>query len=299
MTVALLGARGLIGRAIEQGLEQAGRQVRSIGRQAGLTHRLDIATGEGLSTAAFAGCSVLIHAAGVTDEEMRRDRRAAFERAAVGTEAVLQAALAAGIRKLAYISSAHVYGPLAGEIDEDSPVNPLSDYALAHYLVEQLFRRHVGQAGIDCLILRPCAVYGPLGLLSDFHRWDLVPFGFPAAIIRDGRIEMKSSGEQRRNFVGSDVIAQTIMDWLGQGSQAVQVVNPLGAADMSVLDLAERCAEIGQSITGRACHVVRAPDGGVAPTLPFIYRSRFATPRAILTLDQHLRDLMGRLINEE
>jgi len=68
---------------------------------------------------------------------------------------------------------------------------------------------------------------------------------------------------------------------------------------MSILDLAERCAEIGQSITGRACPVMRAPDGGVPPVPSFIYRSRFATPRAILTLDQHLRDLMGRLINEE
>jgi UDP-glucose 4-epimerase len=299
MTVALLGARGLIGRAIDQSIKQAGRQVRALGRHAGASHRLDIATGEGLSAAAFAGCSVLIHAAGVTDEEMRRDRRAAFERAVVGTEAVLQAARGSGIRKLVYISSAHVYGPLAGEIDEDSPVNPLSDYALAHYLAEQLFRRHAGQAGIDCLVLRPCAVYGPLGSLADFQRWDLVPFGFPASIIRTGRIEMKSSGEQRRNFVGADVIAQTVLDWLKQGPQTVQVVNPLGIDDMSVLELAERCADIGQSMTGRACQVVRAPEGGLPPTLPFIYRSRFAMPRAILTLDQHLRDLMGRLINEE
>lgn len=299
MTVALLGARGLIGRAIEQGLTQSGWPVRSVGRDASASHRLDIATGEGLSAAVFAGCRVLIHAAGVTDEEMRRDRRAAFARAVVGTEAVLQAALGAGIRKLVYISSAHVYGPLAGEIDEDSPVNPLSDYALAHFLAEQLFRRCAGRAGIDCLVLRPCAVYGPLGLLTDFHRWDLVPFGFPAAIIRTGRIEMKSSGEQRRNFVGADVIAQTILDWLRQGIQAVQVVNPLGADDMSVLDLAQRCAEIGQSMTGRACQVVAGPDSGNLPALPFIYRSRFVMPRAILTLDQHLRDLMGRLMNEE
>lgn len=299
MTVALLGARGLIGRAIEQRLKLAGWQVRTVGRHAAAGWRLDIATGEGLSAAAFADCHVLIHAAGVTDEEMRRDRQAAFERAALGTEKVLQAAVAAGIKGLVYISSAHVYGPLSGEIDEDSPVNPLSDYALAHYLAEQLFRRSAGQAGLGCLILRPCAVYGPLGTLSDFHRWDLVPFGFPAAIIRTGRIEMKSSGEQMRNFVGADVVAETIADWLRRGLHGTDVINPLGVDELSVINLAERCALIGQSITGRPSQVIRMPGNAALSTPPFIYRSRFAAPRAILTLDQHLRDLMGRLINEE
>jgi len=297
MIAALLGHRGLIGNAVDQALQADRWQVRQIGRGPDTAYHLDLAAPVKPSPDLFSGCQLLVHCAGVTDEEMRHDRRRAFNRAVIGTEAMLRTAIAAGITQLVYISSAHVYGPLTGTLDERSPANPLSDYALAHFLAEQLFRRTATAAGLSCLILRPCAVYGPLRSLQDFQRWDLIPFGFPAAAARDGRIVLKSSGLQTRNFVGTDIVAKAIVDWLRRPPSGTELINPIGAADLSVLGLAERCAGIYQEITGMSCPIER-PIDLTEPEVPaFSYRSAKVPPHVGVTIDQHMRDLIIRIKN--
>jgi UDP-glucose 4-epimerase len=297
MIAAVLGHRGLIGNAVDQALQADGWQVRQIGRGPDTAYHLDLATSVNPSPDLFAGCQLLVHCAGVADEEMRHDRRRAFDRAVIGTEAMLRTAVTAGITQLVYISSAHVYGPLIGRLDESSPANPLSDYALAHFLVEQLFRRAAAAAGLSCLILRPCAVYGPLRSLQDFQRWDLIPFGFPAAAVRDGRIVLKSSGMQTRNFVGTDIVAMAIVDWLRRAPRGTELINPIGTADLSVLGLAERCAGLYHEITGMSCPIERPVDVGGPEVPAFSYRSSKVAPRVGVTIDQHIRDLIIRIKN--
>src|ERR1700743_1814127 len=109
MIAALLGYRGLIGSAVDQALQVDGWQVRQIGRGRDAAYHLDMAASASLPSDMLAGCQLLVHCAGVTDEEMRNDRRGAFDRAAIGTEAMVRAAVTAGIRRFVYVSSAHVY----------------------------------------------------------------------------------------------------------------------------------------------------------------------------------------------
>lgn len=297
MIAALLGYRGLIGSAVDQALQADGWHVRQIGRGHDAACHLDLAVSASMSPDIFAGCQLLVHCAGVTDEEMRNDRRRAFDRATTGTEAMLRAALTAGITRLVYISSAHVYGPLTGVLDESSPANPLNDYALAHFLAEQLFHRVAAAVGLSCLILRPCAVYGPLRSLQEFRRWDLIPFGFPAAAARDGRIVLKSSGMQVRNFVGTDIVAMTIVDWLRRTPGGTELVNPIGATDLSVLGLAERCARLYHEITGMVCPIERPVDFTEVEEPTLAYCSGKASPNVGVTIDQHIYDLIIRIKN--
>src|SRR5262249_6980594 len=141
-----------------------------LGRGPGNDVTVDLA---GRDTLLLPDCDALVHCAGVTDEEVKADSGSALLRAGNGTDRLIAAAMAAGARRLAYVSSAHVYGTLTGHIDETLPPNPLSDYALAHYVAEQVLRRAALRPGLAVRILRPCAVFGPLADPKRFRRWSL------------------------------------------------------------------------------------------------------------------------------
>jgi len=110
-TVAVAGASGLIGSAIARALETSGRRVVRIGRGPACDILLDLANPASLAGDALAGCEALVHAAGVTDEDFARPD-VAQAKADAGARALFDGAARAGVRRFAYVSSAHVYGPL-------------------------------------------------------------------------------------------------------------------------------------------------------------------------------------------
>jgi len=281
--VAVTGAKGLIGSAVAAELAARGHEVLSLGRGPGNAVTLDLAGKIPLLPAADA----LIHCAGVTDEEVKADSAAALTRAAAGTERLIAAAAKAGAARMVYVSSAHVYGPLTGHLDETSPANPLSDYALAHFVAEQVFRRH----GTPTRILRPCAVFGTLADPQRFRRWSLIPFSFPRAIAETGLIRILGTGRDRRNFVGTDVVAALAADFVEMQTGGVSHLNPVGTADMTVAEFAELCARLGGDVLGRSCRVEIAGKGeAAAPALE--YRSVMGGSRSGRSLETHIVELI-------
>lgn len=283
--VAVTGAKGLIGSAVAAGLVARGHSVLALGRGAGNAVTLDL-TDRQLPT--LPPIDALIHCAGVTDEEVKADRDAALTRAVSGTERLIAAAAAAGARRMVYVSSAHVYGALAGHIDETMPANPLSDYALAHYLAEQIFRRHAAATRI----LRPCAVFGPLAELQRFRRWSLIPFSFPRAIAESGVIRILGTGRDRRNFVGTDVVGALAADFIEMQITGVTLLNAVGTADLTVAEFAELCARLGGDLLGRSCRVEIAGKGDSAAPPPLEYRSVMGGQRNGRSLETHIVELV-------
>lgn len=291
----ILGASGLIGAAIAARL--AAQQPHLLGRGAGMDTPLDLADLHALKAGLFADGGALVHAAGVTDEEFANDPAAAWQRSALGSKALIAAAKTDGVTRMVYISTAHVYGPLEGEIDEARPVNPMSDYALAHYTAEQWFRRAARVDGMDVLILRPCAVYGLPTDMTRFKRWSLIPFSFPRELLERGCITLKSDGSQRRNFVSASAIAAQVAGFLAEPALPgrCRVVNPVGPDDMSVLDFAERCVALLAPLMPARGRVER-PQGSSAPgPAPLLYRSAYTSAEARSTLDETIRALGARL----
>jgi UDP-glucose 4-epimerase len=284
--VAVTGAKGLIGSAVAAELAARGHDVMTLGRGAGNAVILDLAD----TLPALPPLDALIHCAGVTDEEVKADGAAALTRAAAGTERLIAAAAAVGARRMVYVSSAHVYGPLTGHIDETMPPNPLSDYALAHFLAEQIFRRHAARLGFAARLLRPCAVFGPLAEPERFRRWSLIPFSFPRAIAETGLIRILGTGQDRRNFVGTNVIAALAADFIEMQTAGVTLVNPIGTADVTVAEFAEMCARLGRDLTGRNCRVEIAGKGEADP--PLEYRSVVVGARNGRSLETHIAELI-------
>lgn len=294
MRIAIAGATGLIGHAAAARLAAGGHSLVRIGRGEGNEIRCDLRQPDDLPADALAGCEALIHAAGVTDEDFG-DAQSAYAKAIFGSMALAAAARRAGVARIVYVSSAHVYGPLEGRIDEACPPNPISDYAIAHFAAEQVIRRWALETGGAALLLRPCAVFGMPPSVERFARWSLIPFDFPRQAL-GGRIVLKTPGTQRRNFVAAGGLAGLIGGWLGQAGRGVQVHNAAGDQEMTVYDFALRCVAIAREEGGREC-VVERPAPAVDP-VPFLYAARDGSRVSHGSLDEHARELMRVLIQD-
>jgi UDP-glucose 4-epimerase len=294
LRVAIAGATGLIGHGIAQSLTRAGHRVVTVGRGAGADVRFDLAHPPQGPLPGLRGCDALVHAAGVTDEDFADPARGRAK--TDGARALLAAAREAGIRRLAYISSAHVYGPLEGMIDESRPPDPRSDYARAHLAAESLFREAAEVSGGALLIARPCAAYGLPPSLERFARWSLIPFDFPRQALT-GRIVLKSHGEQRRNFVPVEGLGNLVGWWLGLGRDGVTLANAPGRDEMSVYDFASLCATISGALAGRPCEVIR-PAQSAPPAAALEYRTRVGGHLPGPSLEEHVERLLHALSQE-
>lgn len=176
--IFVTGGTGFLGRHLIPALCRAGYRLRVLTRRPQAHPWLaryprvevvagDLQTGEGLD--ALQGCQSVIHAAGLF---RMWDQAGDFEAINVqGTERLLQHALAAGVERFVYISTIAVIGhPQPGQvIDEQHPVYPADIYQRSKWLAEQWVQTYYQQHGLNAIILRPGAYYGPLGTYA-FNR---------------------------------------------------------------------------------------------------------------------------------
>jgi UDP-glucose 4-epimerase len=108
------------------------------------------------------GCDYVFHLAALWLYECVHEPRKALEVNVEGTFNVLEAAHAAGVRKIVYSSSASVYGDaLAIPMTEDHPFNNRTMYGATKIAGEQFHRAFNEQHGLDWVGLRYMNVYGP------------------------------------------------------------------------------------------------------------------------------------------
>lgn len=147
MTIAVTGGTGFVGARFIDAAVAAGHQVQALTRRP-RNPRPQVEWVEGSLTDAdglrrlVTGASVIVHIAGVINS---RDP-AEFERCNVdGTLAMLAAATAAGVTRFVHVSSLAAREP------------KLSRYGASKARSEELVER----SGLDWVIVRPPAVYGP------------------------------------------------------------------------------------------------------------------------------------------
>src|SRR5262245_27593781 len=169
MTIAVTGATGYVGRVLIARLVAAGAGVRALVRDplAALPPNveratIDLAPPGGLE-AALRGADMLVHCAA----EQRASSREAHRLVnVVGTKAVLDAAHAAGVRRLVHLSTVAVYPRRDGgpAVVPDDPVDPFpalrEPYAWSKIAAEQWVALHRRAHALDVITLRLGIVYG-------------------------------------------------------------------------------------------------------------------------------------------
>jgi dihydroflavonol-4-reductase len=171
--ILITGATGFLGHNLVPRLIQAGHQVRVLVRPTSDTGFLEqlgveLAYTDDISNAAPAlqacrGCDKVIHAAGRFRFWGEMD---VFWRTNVaGTKAVLEAAVAAGVKRFVHISTIAVVGkpPATRDIDEDTTCRPQEPYQITKLEGERLALLTYQEKGLPVIVLRPGAFYGPWG----------------------------------------------------------------------------------------------------------------------------------------
>lgn len=159
----MTGASGFIGKVLLAQLLAAGWQVRVLTREPQkwtAVERVDVFVGDLVETRDWSGfllgVDVLIHAAAEI-----REPELMMAVNVEGPQRLLQAAVAANVRRWVQLSSVGAYGPvLQGCVDEDTPERPVGPYENTKTLFDQLLRETSSRSPLQVCIVRPSNVYG-------------------------------------------------------------------------------------------------------------------------------------------
>lgn len=190
-----------------------------------------------------AGADAIVHLAALVDvNASMQDPFSDFQVNATGTLNVLEAARHSGVEKVAYASSAAVYGnPQSVPIDETHPTSPLSPYGLSKLTAERYVLLYNSLYGMKNTALRMFNVFGRGQ--SAFSPYSGVITKFADAIREGKQPIIYGNGEQTRDFVHvDDVSAAFSMALDGNGCDSP--LNIGSGKETAILDLLEKMCSL-------------------------------------------------------
>jgi nucleoside-diphosphate-sugar epimerase len=170
MRVALTGATGYTGGRLLAALRRRGDEVSTLVREGSPREALeqagarlvvgDLSSQKGLEPL-VEGADAVLHVAAVYRTAGHTDRY--YHDVNVGgTERLLEAALAAGVKRFVHTSTVGVHGHVVRPpADESSPIAPGDIYQATKAEAEAMALRFGQERGLPVVVVRPGAIYGP------------------------------------------------------------------------------------------------------------------------------------------
>ncbi len=259
------GGAGFIGSHLAEALLKRGERVvvldnLSTGRKENLEllpggekiefHRVDIADYPAIAPL-FEGVERVFHIAALADIVPSIQQPFAYHRSNVdGTISVLEAARAAGVKRLVYAASSSCYGiPDHYPTAETAPARPQYPYALTKYAGEQYVLHWEQVYGLPAVSLRFFNVYGPRSRTSGTYG---AVFGiFLAQKLASQPFTVVGDGTQTRDFTFvTDVVAACLA--AADSDLKGEVMNVAGGNPVSVNRLVEL-------LGGEVIHIPKRP----------------------------------------
>lgn len=202
--------------------------------------------------AAMAGVEAVVHLAALNENECAADPGRAVLVNTLGTLNVLQAAIAAGVKRFLYFSTAHVYGaPLVGNISEQTLPRPIHPYAITHHAAECFTLAAHDQKKITGIVVRLSNGFGaPTHLEVD--RWTLLANDLCRQAVQARKLVLRSSGLQQRDFITLTDVGRAARHLLGLGQTDCGdgLFNLGGDTSLSVWDMAQKISRRCQLTLG-------------------------------------------------
>lgn len=151
----------------------------------------------------LAGFDAVVHLAGLSNDPLGDlDERLTSEINLGGTVRLAQLAKAAGVSRFVFSSSCSVYGHSDDLADEDTPLKPISAYAISKARAEEAIAT-MADGGFSPTFLRNATVYG----VSPRLRLDLVLNNLVAFAYTTGHVRILSDGTPWRPLVHVEDVA--------------------------------------------------------------------------------------------
>jgi nucleoside-diphosphate-sugar epimerase len=246
MKAFVTGGTGFIGGRLIRKLRERGDDVVALVRspaKAGSLGELgcELVEGDLSSTEAIGrgvqGCDAAFHVAAVYKVGIPKSEREAMHESNVrGTERVLDAATAAGVKRIVYVSTVGVFGNTHGQVVDETYKHPgqdfLSCYEETKYLSHQVALDRIAK-GAPVVIVQPGGVYGP---------GDHSEIGNFIEQTRAGKLRMMMFPELGFNLVHVDDVAEGILLAHDKGEVGQSYV--LGGEISTMRKLIEKVAEL-------------------------------------------------------
>jgi len=163
------------------------------------------------------------------------------------------------LKKVVYLSTIDVYGAVNETIDESTPTNPQSLYAISKLQCEEMVNLFAAERGIRSQILRVGHVYGP----GEEQYAKLIPRTI-SRILSSQNVEIWGSGMDLRSFIHVDDVVSGILSATSITYQPT-VINMVSGASISVRDLVSLLVKMG----GEATPIVIKKSTGTATNFIF------------------------------
>jgi UDP-glucose 4-epimerase len=266
-TLAITGAGGFVGRHLLAAAPARGWRVRALLREPGALSGIEgidlrcwHAGDEPARTAdLLEGSAVLCHLAAFIPEDTAdpAQAEACFRVNTLGTLALIQAAVAAGVPRLVHLSTGSAYAPGVGPAIEDGPLYPSAraPYYLSSKLAGEVIVDHAGRDGrLATCILRVASTYGQgmgRGVVRDF-----------ALRLRAGQpVTLSDGGRYGTDLVHVDDVVAAIL--AAADSDATGPINVGSGVLTTVRDIALYFAELAGAGSEK---VLLAPAGSGVTT---------------------------------
>jgi len=150
---------------------------------------------------------------------------------------VLESAKRYGVRRFVYMSSSMVYGDFADQVTEDAPCSPIGQYGIMKLAGEWLVKDYARRTGMEYVILRPSAVYGPLDVE------DRVVAKFMLRAMR-GQVLSVNGASETLDFTYVDDAADGVVAAALEAAAANDTYNITKSHSVSLLQAAEMIVKI-------------------------------------------------------
>ena len=255
MRALVTGGAGFIGSHIVEELLRRGDSVRvldnfSSGKRenlAALSGMPEVFEGDlrdpAAVKAAVRGVDVVFHlAAFISVPESMVDPETCFAINVGGTNNLFEASRQAGVRKLVTSSSTAVYGNTdVFPTTEDTPLQPLSPYAVSKQVNELYARLYTHVLGLPVTALRYFNVYGPRQRPDSAYA-AAIPI-FLRRLLAGQPILIFGNGQQSRDFIFvKDVVNANLL--AADADAGGEVFNVCTGCETSLLDLLEALSEV-------------------------------------------------------
>jgi UDP-glucose 4-epimerase len=159
-----------------------------------------------------------------------------------GTVGLLEASRRAGVRKVVLASSTAIYGDTdVFPTTEDTPLRPLSPYAVSKQVNELYTRLYALTFGLPVIALRFFNVYGPRQR-PDSGYAAAIPI-FVNRLVSGETITIYGDGKQSRDFVYvKDVVRANLL--AAESEAAGEAYNVCSGQETTLLDLLEELSQV-------------------------------------------------------
>jgi UDP-glucose 4-epimerase len=266
-SVVVTGAGGYLGGRVVSHLAYTGdRRVRAASRRPApwlpfSVDVLDLAADNARLTELCSGADVVVHLAGANETVAAEQPDRALADTTAAARRVAEACTTAGVGRLVYVSTVHVYGRAlvpGTTVTEDAIPAPRSPYAVARLASEHL----VTAAVCDTVVLRLTNGVGR-PVAPGVERWSLVANDLCRQAATTGTLRLRTDGMQWRDFIALADVCRIVAAALEPNTVPAGTYNLGSGNPLTVRDLAELVQNAVESATGMR-PVLYSP----APTAP-------------------------------